>query len=84
MSEDKVTIIIRKIHGGWRVERHRVHLGNDKGTESLATTCGGNLGKILALECARVAATIGMADEVVLDTGEGEAQTYKSVAEIAP
>lgn len=62
-----VTIIIRQIEGGWAVLRHKTH-GTEKGDTTLATLCGGNLGKVLAISCAKQAAQLCMADEVILET----------------
>ena len=67
MTDDKVTIIIRQIAGGWEVLRH----GTEKGYTTLATTCGGFIGKRLAIDAAKLAAGFVMADEVILETDAG-------------
>lgn len=64
-------ITIRAIPGGWRVTRFK-QAGVDKGEISLATTCGGMLGKLLAVACAQAAAQIGMIDTILLDLGDGD------------
>lgn len=64
--DDKTVIIIKQTADGWQVNRFK-NFGLEKGETVLATLCGGNLGKALAIECAKAAATIGMADEVVLE-----------------
>lgn len=45
-------LIIRKIENGWQVIRSNQR----KGEVILATLCGGNMGKRLALACAKEAA----------------------------
>lgn len=70
MTNDKVTIIIRQIAGGWAVLRHKTY-GTEKGTTTLANTCGGAIGKALAIACAKQAAGLCMADEVILEMDEG-------------
>ena len=71
-DDDKTIIIIRKIPGGWRVLRDK-NFGLEKGEVSLATTCDGNLGKVMAIECAKAAATLAMADEIVLEMDADDA-----------
>ena len=60
------TITITQIPGGWTVIRTQK---SERKTEEvmLATTCGGNLGGILAVEVAKTAAVISMADHVEFD-----------------
>jgi hypothetical protein len=69
-STDKVTIIIRQIAGGWAVLRHKTY-GTEKGYTTLANTCGGVMGRVLAIECAKRAAGLCMADEVILEREDG-------------
>lgn len=69
-------ITIKAIPGGWRVTRFK-EAGVDKGEISLATTCGGMLGKLLAVACAKAAAQIGMIDTILLDLGDGDVTTYE-------
>lgn len=70
MTNDKVTIIIRQIAGGWAVLRHKTY-GTEKGYTTLANTCGGMIGKTLAIVVAKRAAGFVMADEVILELEDG-------------
>lgn len=72
-------ITIKAIHGGWRVTRFK-QAGVDKGEVSLATLCGGNLGRTLAVTVAKAAAQIGMIDTILLDMGDGQITTYSTEA----
>lgn len=58
-------LIIRKIENGWQV----IRFTGRKGEVLLATLCGGNMGKRLALACAKEAADSLLleAHEVVLE-----------------
>jgi len=59
-------LIIRKITNGWQVIRKNQR----KGEVILATLCGGNMGKRLAIHCAKFAAGSLLIDDVVLEMGE--------------
>ena len=63
------TIIIRKILGGFAVLRHKTS-GLQKGETVLGTFCGGNLGRVLTINCAQTASLFCMADEVVFEDDE--------------
>lgn len=52
--------------GGYLVTRCRPHRGGNT-HETLATLCGGNLGKVLALTVAQQAARTGLIDTIYLD-----------------
>jgi hypothetical protein len=77
------TIIIRKTFGGYTVARFKTS-GLQKGETSLGSFCGGQLGRILAIGCARTAADFCLADEVVLEgmaegTIRGEEQILEAM-----
>lgn len=56
-------LIIRKIENGWQVIRSNQR----KGEVILATLCGGNMGKRLAVHTAKFAAESLLIDDVVLE-----------------
>lgn len=62
-------IIIRKSIGGWKVIQSKDE-GLNKGETTLATFCGGALGKQLAAHCGKYAAETVFADEIVIEDGE--------------
>lgn len=53
---------------GYNVIRCKPYRG-DWHVESLVITCGGNLGRVLALTCAQTAAKSGLIDTIYLDAG---------------
>jgi len=65
----KTTIIIRRTHDGFTVSRHKT-AGLNKGETLLATVCGGSLGRLLSLDCAKAADCYSMADEVIYEDSE--------------
>jgi hypothetical protein len=69
MSVIITTITIKKAESGWQVLRHKTR-GLEKGEHVLATLCGGMIGKAMALDCAKLAASISLADKIVLDDGD--------------
>lgn len=64
------TIIIRKIPTGFTVIRNKTK-GTEKGDVTLATLCGGLLGRVLTIQLARTASTMNMADVIVYEDDTG-------------
>lgn len=63
-------ILIEETATGWTVIQDKAK-GLNKGRTTLATLCGGNLGRLLAMQCAKQAASVAMADGVTLRLLDG-------------
>jgi hypothetical protein len=65
-------IYVKKTATGWTVEAHKSH-GINKGVTVLATTCGGMMGKRLAMTIALWSCKDLMADDIIAPDYEEEA-----------
>jgi hypothetical protein len=74
------TIIIRKTDAGLDIVRHKTH-GTEKGETHLATVCGGLLGRVLAINTARIAVTFCAADDLVYEGPDGSRAYGQSLIE---
>jgi hypothetical protein len=66
----KTSIIIRKTFGGFKVLRNNTG-GVNKGETTLGSFCGGAIGRILTIQCAKTASLLTMADEVAFEYEDG-------------